>query len=69
MVSLSTASPLLYSFPMAAKPYYVEGLLTVDCPRCGFANTFGEDRNEMFIFFCESCGEPVEVEPRPPRPN
>ena len=54
---------------MPAKPYYVDGLLTVDCLHCGFANTFDDDWSEMFIFICESCGEPVEVELEERRPN
>jgi len=37
------------------------GILKVKCPPCGDVNSF-PDWDEMFIFICEHCGEPVEVE-------
>ena len=37
------------------------GILTVTCPHCEFRNEFpGWD--EMDIFICDQCGDPVQVE-------
>jgi len=37
------------------------GPLRVICPHCRQVNVF-EDWSEMYIFVCEHCGEPVEVD-------
>lgn len=45
-----------------AKPYRDEhGLLLVPCPHCGEVNEF-PNFDQIFIFICDDCDEPVSVE-------